>query len=100
MIRYGAFDKIEFRFSSDLLYNTSENEFSINPVQLGTKIQIVRKESFQLSLISMTTLDNEEQNTNIKIVGNNKFLTNLVLDILLDNNFSANVNSFKLLHFS
>ena len=95
LIRYGAFDKIEFRFSSDLLYNTSENEFSINPVQLGTKIQIVRKESFQLSLISMTTLDNTHQNTNIKIVGNNLISNKFSIGYTFGNNFSANGNSFN-----
>ena len=47
LLRYGAFDIIEFRFSSDLLYNTSENEFSTNPIQLGSKIQLVRKEAFR-----------------------------------------------------
>ena len=83
LLRYGAFDIIEFRFSSDLLYNTSENEFSTNPIQLGSKIQIVRKEAFQVSILSMTTLDNSNQNTNIKIVGNNFISKNLVLDILL-----------------
>ena len=95
LLRYGAFEKIEFRFSSDLLYNTSLNEFSINPIQLGTKIQILRKEAFQLSVLSMTTLDNSHQNTNIKIVGNNIISNKFSIGYTFGNYFSSNVNSLN-----
>ena len=47
----------------------SENIISISPIQLGTKIQIIRKEGFQLAFLSMVSFDSINQNTLTKLVG-------------------------------
>lgn len=96
LLRYGGFENIEFRFSTDLLYNNTENEFSINPIQLGTKIQIIRKEEFQLATLSMITLDSNNQNTNIKIVGNNLIANTFSIGYTLGHNFSVIKNNNSL----
>ena len=76
LLRYGAFDIIEFRFSSDLLLSPLENIISISPIQLGTKIQIIRKDDFQLAFLSMVTFDSIYQNTLTKLVGGNSITEN------------------------
>tara|TARA_B100001093_G_scaffold473170_1_gene496865 strand:- start:497 stop:964 length:468 start_codon:yes stop_codon:yes gene_type:complete len=78
------------------LYNNTENEFSINPIQLGTKIQIIRKEEFQLAALSIITLDSNNQNTNIKIVGNNLIANTFSIGYTLGHNFSVRKNNNSL----
>ena len=94
LLRYGAFDKIEFRLLSDLLLSPVENKISTSPIQFGTKIQIIRKESFQLAFLSMVTFDSLNQSTLIKLVGGNAITDNLGIGYTLGHNFvSSNTNN-------
>jgi hypothetical protein len=97
LLRYGAFDKIEFRFSSDLLLSPIENKLSISPIQLGTKIQLIRKEGFQLAFLSMFTFDSVNQKTLTKLVGGNSITDNFGIGYTLGHNFakSNSNNSFN-----
>ena len=89
LLRYGAFDKIEFRFSSDLLLSPIENIISTSPIQLGTKIQIIRKEGFQLAFLSMVTFDSVNQNTLTKLIGGNSITDNFGIGYTLGHNYST-----------
>ena len=89
LLRYGAFDKIEFRFSSDLLLSTVENIISTSPIQLGTKIQIIRKEGFQLAFLSMVSFDSINQNTLTKLVGGNSITENFSIGYTLGHNYAT-----------
>jgi len=94
LLRYGAFDKIEFRFLSDLLLSPVENKISTSPIQFGTKIQIIRKESFQLAFLSMVTFDSLNQSTLTKLVGGNSITDNFGIGYTLGHNFvSSNTNN-------
>ena len=55
LLRYGLLDKLELRFSTDLLYSLEEEIFSRSPFNFGTKLQLIREADFQLSLLSMAT---------------------------------------------
>ena len=89
LLRYGAFDIIEFRFSSDLLLSPVENIISISPIQLGTKIQIIRKEGFQLAFLSMVSFDSINQNTLTKLVGGNSITENFSIGYTLGHNYAT-----------
>ena len=89
LLRYGAFDRIEFRFSSDLLLSPIENKISISPIQLGTKIQLIRKESFQLAFLSMVAFDSLNQSTLTKLVGGNSITDNFGIGYTLGHNFAT-----------
>ena len=94
LLRYGAFDKIEFRFSSDLLISPIGNKISISPIQLGSKIQIIGNESFQLAFLSMVTFDSVNQNTLTKLVGGNSITDNFGVGYTLGHNLSkSNTNN-------
>ncbi len=97
LLRYGAFDIIEFRFSSDLLLSPIENKVSISPVQLGTKIQIIRKDDFQLAFLSMVTFDSIYQNTLTKLIGGNSITENFGIGYTLGHNYntSNSIDSFN-----
>ena len=99
LLRYGAFDKIEFRFSSDLMLSSNENEISISPIQLGTKIQLLRNEKFQLAFLSMVTFDSKYQNTLTKVVGGNSITENFGIGYTIGHN-SAESNSNNSLNYS
>ncbi|MBD00115.1 MAG: hypothetical protein CL841_01960 [Crocinitomicaceae bacterium] len=94
LLRYGAFDKIEFRFSSDLLISPIGNKISISPIQLGSKIQLIGNESFQLAFLSMVTFDSVNQNTLTKLVGGNSITDNFGVGYTLGHNLSkSNTNN-------
>ena len=94
LLRYGAFDKIEFRFSSDLLISPIENKISISPIQLGSKIQLIGNESFQLAFLSMVTFDSVNQNTLTKLVGGNSITDNFGVGYTLGHNLAkSNTNN-------
>ena len=94
LLRYGAFDKIEFRFSSDLLISPIENKISISPIQLGSKIQLIGNESFQLAFLSMVTFDSVNQNTLTKLIGGNSFTENFGVGYTLGHNLAkSNTNN-------
>ena len=94
LLRYGAFDKIEFRFSSDLLISPIENKISISPIQLGSKIQLIGNESFQLVFLSMVTFDSVNQNTLTKLVGGNSITDNFGVGYTLGHNLAkSNTNN-------
>ena len=94
LLRYGAFDKIEFRFSSDLLISPIENKISISPIQLGSKIQLIVNESFQLAFLSMVTFDSVNQNTLTKLVGGNSITDNFGVGYTLGHNLAkSNTNN-------
>jgi len=97
LLRYGAFDIIELRFSSDLLLSPIENKVSISPVQLGTKIQIIRKDDFQLAFLSMVTFDSIYQNTLTKLIGGNSITENFGIGYTLGHNYntSNSIDSFN-----
>ena len=88
LLRYGAFDIIEFRFSSELLVSPIENKIS-SPIQLGTKIQIIRKEGFQLAFLSMVTFDSINQNTLTKLIGGNSITDNFSIGYTLGHNYAT-----------
>ena len=89
LLRYGAFDIIEFRFSSDLLLYSVENIISTSPIQLGTKIQIIRKDDFQLAFLSMVSFDSIYQNTLTKLVGGNSITENFSIGYTLGHNYAT-----------
>ena len=89
LLRYGAFDIIEFRFSSDLLLSSVENIISTSPIQLGTKIQIIRKDDFQLAFLSMVSFDSIYQNTLTKLVGGNSITENFSIGYTLGHNYAT-----------
>ena len=94
LLRYGAFDIIEFRFSSDLLISPIENKISISPIQLGSKIQLIGNESFQLAFLSMVTFDSVNQNTLTKLVGGNSITDNFGVGYTLGHNLAkSNTNN-------
>ena len=94
LLRYGAFDKIEFRFSSDLLISPIENKISISPIQLGSKIQLIGNEGFQLAFLSMVTIDSVNQNTLTKFVGGNSITDNFGIGYTLGHNLAkSNTNN-------
>ena len=94
LLRYGAFDKIEFRFSSDLLISPIENKISLSPIQLGSKIQLIGNESFQLAFLSMVTFDSVNQNTLTKLVGGNSITDNFGVGYTLGHNLAkSNTNN-------
>jgi hypothetical protein len=94
LLRYGAFDKIEFRFSSDLLISPIENKISISPIQLGSKIQLIGNEGFQLAFLSMVTFDSVNQNTLTKFVGGNSITDNFGIGYTLGHNLAkSNTNN-------
>ena len=97
LLRYGAFDKIEFRFSSDLLLSPIENKISVSPIQLGSKIQLIGNESFQLAFLSMVTIDSINQNTLTKFVGGNSVTENFGIGYTLGHNLAklSTNNSFN-----
>ena len=99
LLRYGAFDIIEFRFSSDLLLSPVENIISTSPIQLGTKIQIIRKDDFQLAFLSMVSFDSIYQNTLTKLVGGNSITENFGIGYTLGHNY-ANSNSTDFFSYS
>ena len=99
LLRYGAFDRIEFRFSSDLLISPIENKISTSPIQLGTKIQLVGNEGFQLAFLSMVTIDSANQNTLIKLVGGNSITDNFGIGYTLGHNF-AKMNTNNSFNYS
>ena len=89
LLRYGAFDVIEFRFSSDLLVSPIENKISTSPIQLGTKIQIIRNDNFQLAFLSMVTFDSINQNTLTKLIGGNSITDNFGIGYTLGHNYAT-----------
>ena len=94
LLRYGAFDKIEFRFSSDLLISPIGNKISISPIQLGSKIQLIGNESFQLAFLSMVTFDSVNQSTLTKLVGGNSITDNFGVGYTLGHNLAkSNTNN-------
>lgn len=99
LLRYGAFDKIEFRFSSDLLISPIENKISISPIQLGIKIQLIGNESFQLAFLSMVTFDSVNQNTLTKLVGGNSITDNFGVGYTLGHNL-AKLNTNNSFNYS
>ena len=96
LFRYGAFDKIEFRFSSDVLISPVEKEISISPIQLGTKIQLLRKEKFQLAFLSMAAFDSIHQFTSTKLVGGNPITKNFGIGYTIGHLFERFKNNNSL----
>ena len=80
LLRYGILEKIEVRFSTDLMFNSKNKETFISPIQFGSKIQIIKNEEFQLAFVSMLTIQSKNsdilksfyENIITKIVGGNK----------------------------
>ena len=80
LLRYGILEKIEVRFSTDLMFNSKNKETFISPIQFGSKIQIIKNEEFQLAFVSMLTIQSKNsdnlksfyENIVTKIVGGNK----------------------------
>ena len=80
LLRYGILEKIEFRFSTDLMFSSKNQETFISPIQFGSKIQIIKNEEFQLAFVSMLTIQSKNsdslksffENIVTKIVGGNK----------------------------
>lgn len=79
LLRYGILEKIEVRFSTDLMFNSKNKETFISPIQFGSKIQIIKNEEFQLAFVSMLTIQSKNsdsikslyENIVTKIVGGN-----------------------------
>ena len=59
LLRYGILEKIEVRFSTDLMFNSKNKETFISPIQFGSKIQIIKNEEFQLAFVSMLTIQSK-----------------------------------------
>ena len=89
LLRYGILEKIEVRFSTDLMFSSKNKETFISPIQFGSKIQIIKNEEFQLAFVSMLTI----QSKNSDIL--KSFYENIVTKIVGGNNIKA-VNSRKL----
>lgn len=69
LFRYGLLDRLELRFSTNLLHTTIEKEFIISPLQFGTKIQLLREEKYQVAFLSMYSFNEQASEVLTKIVG-------------------------------
>ena len=79
LLRYGLLDKLELRLSSDMLFSLDDETISTGAINFGTKLQLIREENFQLALLSMVSIKNEEQEIITKIVGANTITKNFSL---------------------
>ena len=66
-----------------------ENIISSSPIQLGTKIQIIRKDDFQLAFLTMVSFDSIYQNTLTKLIGGNSITDNLGIGYTLGHNYAT-----------
>ena len=73
----------------NLLLSPIENIISTSPIQLGTKIQIIRKEGFQLAFLSMVSFDSIYQNTLTKLIGGNSITDNFGIGYTLGHNYAT-----------
>ena len=69
LFRYGLLDRLELRFSTNLLHTTIEKEFIISPLQFGTKIQLLREEKYQVAFLSMYSFNEQASEVLTKIGG-------------------------------
>ena len=99
LLRYGLLDKLELRFSTDLLYSIEEGIFSRGPLNFGTKLQLIREDDFQLALLSMATIDSNAFEVLTKIVGANSISENLTLGYTVGYQSASTFND-KTLNFS
>ena len=90
LLRYGLLDKLELRFSSDLLFSLDDNTFSKGSINFGTKLQLIREENFQLAFLSMASIENNTQEIMTKIVGANPITENLTLGYTLGYQSASN----------
>ena len=90
LLRYGLLDKLELRFSSDLLFSLDDNTFSKGSFNFGTKLQLIREENFQLAFLSMASIENNTQEIMTKIVGANSITENLTFGYTLGYQSASN----------
>lgn len=99
LLRYGLLDKLELRFSSEILLSLDDGKISRGPINLGTKLQLIREENFQLAFLSMVSFENNVQEIMTKIVGANTITKNLSLGYTIGYQ-SASIFYDKTLNYS
>ena len=101
LLRYGILEKIEVRFSTDLMFSSKNKETFISPIQFGSKIQIIKNEEFQLAFVSMLTIQSKNsdnlksfyENIVTKIVGGNKISEKISLGYTFGHNIIYNAEN-------
>ena len=99
LLRYGLLDKLELRFSSEMLFSLDDETISTGSIDFGTKLQLIREENFQLAFLSMVSIENEEQEIITKIVGANNITKNFSLGYTIGYQSASNFHD-KTLNYS
>ena len=99
LLRYGLLDKLELRFSSEMLFSLDDGTISTGSINFGTKLQLIREENFQLAFLSMVSIENEEQEIITKIVGANNITKNFSLGYTIGYQSASNFHD-KTLNYS
>ncbi len=101
LLRYGLTKKIEFRFVKQLVgsrkINSSKTEFGLSDVELGTKIQVLKKEDMNVEIAFISHLivpTGNSQFSNSKFGTVNKLAVSHVVNKFLDLGYNFGYNYF------
>ena len=98
LLRYGLLDKLELRFSSEILFSLDDETISRGSIDFGTKLQLIREENFQLAFLSMVSIENDAE-IMTKIVGSNTITKNFSLGYTIGYQSASNFH-YKTLNYS
>jgi hypothetical protein len=86
LYRYGLFENFEIRIANDLMFNKTFNEITLNPLQIGGKLQLLKKDKMNLAFLSMLSMNN------LKAESKDQFFQNIITKVIGSNQLSNKLN--------